>query len=525
MVKDMESINISNMTPQDILVKEAFTRVIPSPNMTSIGEAKSIGTDLSHPYVYETPQRQVMSQADFLREYDVNAHKINSLKYYPNAIMKDSEGKITAKIKSRIAIAYQERILTKRLVTLTGNNVDIKLANSKRSKTDQEMLCLFREGWDTHDMETCLYQAIKADGKTGDCAVCFYMDKGEIGWRVFSYEKGDILYPHYDPITGKLAVFGRMYFVRDGKDNECTRYLDVYDSTHYMRYKQDRNGVKGAFNKFMGVLGMEGWVVDVPATPHKFNRIPIAYDRYGEPFWANSQDSIDLYELTISQLAENNQAYALRILYAMGGEIELQTNIDGTPSMINSAEPNAKVGFLEPADSSKSFELQLNILEKAIMRNSFASETPELKSGSDLSSPTIRMMMMDSYQKAQDDALHFQPFLNDVVELFKYGYGIESGRSSAFNTLQVRAEIFPYVFMSETEVVSNIVQSVGIGALSKRSASEMLYDLGYGVISEYDRLIEQERESLAGLQPIEQGTSKNNVVNVARNSASAHPIE
>lgn len=515
----MESVNISNMTPQKILVKEAFTRLVPSDSLTSIGDAKAIGTeDLA--YVYETPQRMVMTQADFLREHDVNAHKINSLKYYPNAIMRDNEGKISAKIKSRIAVAYQERILTKRLVTLTGNNVDLKLANSKRSKSDQDMLNLFREGWDTHNIETCLYQAFKADGKTGDCAVCFYMRDGKVGWRVFSYDNKDVLYPHYDPITGKLAVFGRRYFVRDLSDKEVVEYLDVWDDTYYMRYKQDKKGIKGVVNSIKDALGYDGWEVDVTPTPHNFSRIPIAYDRYGEPFWANSQDSIDLYELTISQLAENNQAYALRILYAMGGEIELKTNVDGTPAMINAEDPNAKVGFLEPADSSKSFELQLQILEKNIMRNSFASETPEIKSGSDLSSPTIRMMMMDSYQKAQDDALHFQPFLDDVVELFKYGYGIEASRASDFNLLQIRAEIFPYVFMSETEVVSNIVQAVAIGALSKRSASEMLYDLGYGVISEFDRLVEEEREKLVGTQVAQPGSS-NNIVNKARVNGSA----
>ena len=516
----MESVNISNMTPQMILVKEAFTRLVPSESLTAIGDAKSIGTD-DLAYVNENPQRMIMTQADFLREHDINAHKINSLKYYPNAIMRDNEGKISAKIKSRIAVAYQERILTKRLVTLTGNNVDLKLANSKRSKLDQEMLNLFREGWDTHNIETCLYQAIKADGKTGDCAVCFYMRDGKVGWRVFSYDNKDVLYPHYDPITGKLAVFGRKYSVRDAKDKETVEYLDVWDDRYYVRYKQDKKGLKGMVNTIKGALGYDGWMVDVPPTPHNFSRIPIAYDRYGEPFWANSQDSIDLYELTISQLAENNQAYALRILYAMGGEIELKTNVDGTPNMINSEDPNAKVGFLEPADSSKSFELQLSILEKNIMRNSFASETPELKSGSDLSSPTIRMMMMDSYQKAQDDALHFQPFLDDVVELFKYGYGIEVGKSSDFNLLQIRAEIFPYVFMSETEVVSNIVQSVAIKALSRRSASEMLYDLGYGVISEYDRLVEQDREELIGTQTAKVGSSAENVVNKARNNGSA----
>jgi hypothetical protein len=515
----MESINSSNMTPKDILVKAAFTRLVPCDRMTMFGTEKIVSTESNPAYISEAPNRVVMTQADFLREHDINAHKINSMKYWPNAIMKDNEGKVAAKIRSRIAIAFQERILVKRLVTLTGNNVDLKLANSKRTRQDQELLNLFREGWDTHNIETCLYQAIKADGMTGDCAVNLFMSGGKVGWRVFSFNNGDVLYPHYDPMTGELAVFGRKYSIRDNKDEVEVDYLDVWDSNNYTRYKCVKKGVKGMVNKAKEALGIGNWEIDVAPTPHNFNRIPIAYDRYGEPFWANSQDAIDLYELTVSQLAENNQAYALRILYLLGGEMELQTNADGTPSIINSAEPNAKVGFLEPADSSKSFELQLQILEKSIMRNSFASETPELKSGSDLSSPTIRMMMMDSYQKAQDDALHFQPFLDDIVELFKYGYGIECSRSSDFNILNIRAEIFPYVFMSETEVVSNIVQSVGIGALSKRSASEMLYDLGYGVISEYDRLIEQNREELIATQPAVQGSSNNNIVGKAREAA------
>ena len=337
-----------------------------------------------------------------------------------------------------------------------------------------------------------------------------------MGWRIFSFMNGDVLYPHYDPMTGKLAVFGRKYSIRDSKDNEIVQYLEVWDDTHYMRYKYNKKGIAGAANAVKELFGMDGWEIDTPASPHGFPRIPIEYDRYGEPFWANSQDSADLYELTVSQLAENNQAYALRILYALGGEIELQTNMDGTPSMINSAEPNAKVGFLEPADSSKSFELQLSILEKAIMRNSFASETPELKSGSDLSSLTVRMLLMDSYQQALLDAQHFQPFIDGVVELFKYAYGIETGRSSDFEALQVKAELYPYVFMSETEQVQNILQLRSAGALSKQTASEMAYELGYGINSEYERIVAEERESLVGVQQPQQGNSGNNIVNNAR---------
>lgn len=497
-------------------MKEAFTRLVPSERLTCIGDPKTIGTDSTLAYSYETPERQVMSQADFMREFDVNAHKINSYKYYPNAIMKGKEGKIAAKIKSRIAIAWQKRILVKRLATLTGNNMNIRLSNSKRSKEDQQMLNDFREGWETKNIENLFYQAFRADGIVADVAVCFYLSNGKMGWRIFSFVDGDVLYPHYDPMTGRLAVFGRRYSIRDSKGNEVMQYLDVWDDTYYMRYKYNKKGVTGASNTVKEWFGLDGWEINQQAKPHGFPRIPIEYDRYGEPFWANSQDSADLYELTVSQLAENNQAYALRILYALGGEIELQTNLDGTPSMINAEDPNAKVGFLEPADSSKSFELQLNILEKAIMRNSFASETPELKSGSDLSSLTVRMLLMDSYQQALLDAQHFQPFIDGVVELFKFAYGIETGRSSDFENLQIKAELYPYVFMSETEQVQNILQLRSVGALSKQTASEMAYELGYGINSEYERILAEERESLVGVQQPQQGNSGNNIVNQAR---------
>lgn len=516
-LEDMESINISNMTPQSIMVKDAFTRLVPSASLTSIGEAKGVGSDTDLVYSYERPLRQTMSQADFMREYDVNAHKINSLKYYPNALMKDKEGKVAAKIKSRIAVAWQKRILVKRLATLTGNNVNIRLSNSKRTSKDQQMLNDFREGWENSNIENLIYQSIRADGIVGDVAANLFLSNGKLGWRVFSFLEGDVLYPQYDPMTGKLAVFGRRYTIKDKNDNAVYEYLDVWDDKFYMRYKQTRKGLVGMVNMVKGALGLDGWVVDQKPTAHGFNRIPIAYDRYGEPFWANSQDCADLYELTVSQLAENNQAYALRILYALGGEIEMVSNMDGTPSMINSTEPNTKVGFLEPADSSRSFELQLSILEKAIMRNSFASETPELKSGSDLSSLTVRMLLMDSYQQALLDAQHFQSFLDDVVDLFKFGYGIETGRSSDFEMLKVKAEIFPYVFMSETEQVSNILQLRSAGALSKRTASELAYELGYGINSEYERIVTEEREELIGAQTAEKGSSQQNVVNDARN--------
>lgn len=511
----METQIIETIAPDKILVKEAFKRMLPSED---ISHTNPYGFHVGGDGALAGKKRDnlryvIMSQADFLREYNVSSHKINSLKYYPNPITKvkvevgedgaeslrREEMRIYQKIKSRIAVGFQDRIVTKRLTTLIGNNMNLRIANAKSTPQQEEMLCAFREGWDVKDIEIALHDAIKADAITGDAALCFYLDNGVMGWRRLSYLDGDILYPHYDPMTGNLSMFGRLYSAVNA-EGKITDYLDVWDSKYYYRYATNRDGRRRVHT--------QNWEMDIEPTLHGYPRIPIAYHRYGEPWWANSQDLIDSYEMSLSQLAENNKAYALRILYTLGEELELMASIDGTPQRIDSPNADAKIGYLEPADASGSFALELTTLEKNIMRSSYAVETPEIKSGSDLSSLTVKMLFADSYQKALLDSQEYQPFLNDVTELFKYGYGVEDKKISGFNVLKVKAEIYPYIFMSETEMVANLTAMVYAGAVSRQTAAEKGYEMGIGVNSEMDRIRQEEHDRLVLEQQIADAQSQ-----------------
>lgn len=501
--------NIETMKPIDILRKEAFRRAIPSEQLSRTGCNTRTGDALAlHDPSYDPIRYELLTQSDFLREYDVNAHKINSLKYYPNPLMKDSDGSIYSKIKSRVAVAYQRRIHTKRVQALTGNNASLRLIDG-----EQRYLDLFRKGWEKKNIETAIHDAVAADGKVGDVAVEFHIHNGSLGWRIFQFEKGDTLYPHYDEQTGELSLFGRRYVIRDNDGKEINEYLDVWDDTYHTRYRKNLYGLKA---KLKNVIGIDGWEVDIAPKPHNFPGIPIAYHRYGEPFWAASQSLIDGQEFALSQLSENNLAYALRILYSFGESMDMQATVDGTPWRIDSPDVAAKVGFLEPADASNSFSLQLETNDKNIMRCSFAVETPEIKSGSDMSSLTVKMLFADSYLKALDDAAEYQPFIDKIVECFKYGYFLEIGRISDSNAFSVKAELFPYIFQSETEVINAIVQLKGIGALSRQSASEMAYEYGYGIVDENKRILQEEHDELTGVSPAESQKDVN-VVSNARN--------
>lgn len=447
---------------------------------------------------------ELLTQSDFLREYDVNSHLINSMKYYPNPFSKDSDGKLYQKIKSRVAVGFQSRIHTKRLTALIGNNVSHRLIRSfKESEAAQDWLADFREGWEEKNVEVAIHDAISTDGKTGDCAICFFLSKNKVGWRTFSFEKGDILYPHYDRITGELTLFAREY-TEGETESEQTTFLDVWDETSYIRYKKSVKSDK------------KEWEIDEKKTRHNFQMCPVAYHRYGEPFWAPSQSLIESYELALSQFAENNAAYALRILYTIGEEMEVISSLDGTPQRIDSSDPNAKIGFLEPADAATSFETQLNKLEQNIMRSSFAVETPEIKSGSDMSSLTVKMLFADSYLKALDDAMRYQLFLDRATALFKYGYGVEVKHRSDYNKFRIKAELLPFVFMSESETVAALVQLVGSGVLSKQTASEIAYNSGYGTADEWNRILTEAHNEMVAEARANASAKQPNVVRQAR---------
>jgi len=510
---------ITTMKPEQILRKAAFKRIKPTAERNPAGLVLQEGTNFSTYNPDFDPLRfDFYTQSDFMREYDINAHAINSLKEYPDQFMwmgvddggslPASRNKYVRKVQTRIAQGWQQYIHGKRVATLTGNNIDLTISNAKTGGNMQETLALFQEGWKVKGLENAVYRAISADLKVGDAAIYFFKDKesGELEWKDLSFENGDTLYPHYDPMSQKLAVFGRKHIdqiINDKGEITSVTYLDVWDKSHYMRYVMDISDLSG------------GWRVDIEPMPHGFPFVPIAYHRYGAPCWAASQATIEKEELALSQLAENNAQYALRILLLMGADIDLQSSVDGTPMIIQSPEVDAKASFLEPSDSSSSFELQLKKYEDAILRDSFVVKTPEVKSGSDMSSLTVKMLFAESFQKALLDAQEYQGFLNDLVRIFKEGYGVEIGRTSEFTSLKVTAEILPYVFMSETEIVNSIVQLVGIGALSRKSASEIVYRiLGYGNIDEAKRVLQEEHDAL-----VPDSQANVNVVNNARNEA------
>lgn len=498
------------MTPEQIMRKRPF--LVPIPPNVSAGAPPVIQKDNAVvAYTLGNIGFERKTQADFLKEFFVSSHKINSLKYYPNTLYMDpSNGKYQAKVRSRIAIGFQERIKTKRKTALIGNNVGMRILSAKSSSKQQDLLARYREGWEEKNIEIAIDKAIESVYVTADSAVYIYISEKKVGWRTFSYQDGDVLFPHFHPLTGEIELLGRLYEAEDWDGNK-KRYLDVIDSTSFVTYKEKDD--------------VSGWVMEGEPVSHGFPVCPVAYHRSKSngPVWSASQGLIESYEIAISQFAENNAAYALRILYTLGGDMEVMTNTDGTPSRIDSVDPDAKVGFLEPAAGADgAFATQLAITEKNIMRGSFAVETPEIKSGADMSSRTVKMLFADSYLKALEDSQEYQMFLDRVAYLFRFAYMVETGISD-FNDFKIKTYLEPFIFMSEADVINAIQQLVAAGVLSKKTATEIAYNTGYGTADEWDRIIRESQEELVRESAIQTATQQtqptNNPVNASRNNA------
>ena len=56
-------------------------------------------------------------------------------------------------------------------------------------------------------MELAFYEAAKSVKTTGDGAVVGYFDEGRFGYKTISYNDDNILYPHYNSLTGKARTF------------------------------------------------------------------------------------------------------------------------------------------------------------------------------------------------------------------------------------------------------------------------------------------------------------------------------
>ena len=470
----------------DILTRRAFVR--PMPRMVQVS---SLTRD---PLRAKAPDRdtlwQIVPQSQFLREYYPSGHLINDPVYYPDRIKYDEDKKrfLTEKVV-RCAFPLQMIITAQHLVHISGNDVRHELTDSDNNKTQQNLFLDWQKGWLNENIETRLYYFYKSAYITGDAAAVFYLKDKKMGVKNLSILSGDTLYPHFDSMTDKLTAFARKFSDYDEENNEYVQWLEVWDEKYLRRYRRDLKGFKGTVNKVKELFGLDGWSL-VSESEHGFKRVPVAYHRREEgACWSFVQDAIDKYELAVSYLCQNNMAYAFPIMVLQGDNVEIQGDIYGQVKAIT-ADKESKIGYLERSDNTAAFELQLNTLLRQIFLGSFAVMPPEIKSG-DLPGVAIKLIYSPSLDRAMIDAKEFDHVIDDFNELFTYAYGVQEGKITQYEKLNILSYIVPYVHQNTAEIINNLVQAKSAGILSAETASEQTT---YGKNCEFAKITAEAKE-------------------------------
>lgn len=468
-----------------ILTKKPFARIQPGPlvpQVTNTLEPRTIASGRA--------RYTIASQLDFLRQYDPAGHIINSEKHYPDRVKYNEEtGEYYKEYMFRAAFPFQRIILTQQLVHLCGNDLHHEMTGHHNSVDEESLFMDYRRGWLDKNMELTLYELARGTKKLGDSAIVFYLSKGKLRWKPLAYDRGDTLFAHYND-DGELSTFARLYDAYDEKGQRTLTYVEVWDKTHMTRYKRSHVGVKGFVSDFKDYLGMDGYTVDMRPTPHGFTEVPVVYMRDDDgPCWSGSQDPIDKYELAISNLCQNNMAYAFPIMVLNGDEIDIKADMYGAVKAID-AGVNGKASYLEPQGNVEAFKLQLEVLLKMIFQGSFAVLPPEVRSG-DMPGVSIKLIYSPSIDKAIIDCKEYDSAIDSLTRLFKFGYGLELGKQREMTALGTYTWAEPYVHQNMTELVQNLVNLSNAGLIS-RSTGTML--TGIGANNEEDKILREDIE-------------------------------
>lgn len=474
-----------------LLTKRPFYRTSPE----SLGISGRALTSVSERSTTQDKVFRVeVTQADFIRELDTDSHAINNKELYKSYMQKDDDGLYYEVDIPRYAFPFQQEILDDRLARLTGNDIQFDLADIDKGESGYETYDRFKAGWADKGMERAWHFLAKSVLSTGDGAFVGILEDGKFYWKVFSYSDGDLLYPHYNKLTGKLEVFARQY--KNYDDNGVTRnYIDVWDNTHYFRFvdNSESNGDNNENQQKVGNFNVDGYELEF-SKAHGFDRIPVAYKRNDSgPCWSQVQELIEHYESAFSRLAQSNHAFGLPIMYLQGEGKEMEeiaTSDMSYAAKILLIPSDAKAGFLERQDASGAYKTELDELRKKIYEGAMVVKAPELKSG-DTPAAAIKLLYSDSYNKALLESQEYDECMGDMIKIFKWGYGIESEYRLSFVNTRITYYIKPHLPQNDTECTTNLAMAVQNKFCSRQTAAEKFY---FSTPNEWDRILKEQHD-------------------------------
>lgn len=478
-------------------------------------------------YVYPPLQEfnvEYYTQEDFMRENESSAHDINS-KYMSTRAIYDARPKVDAEgnpeldengepIKEWFVSGFdkvetvrygtQRRINTSKAAYVGGNGFWIN--HEDKSHEDGNTLNSWK---DTTGLDTAFQEMLNSLYLTGDAAIYLYSIGGkDIQYEVFSYLKGDVLFPDFD--ENRNPILYRLYTLR-GKNA-----VDVYACGYIETWIQGDNDVEEDENtlnwwqKFSGwfakgldwkskVKSEDGWIrLSLKDTQISNELNQCIYWRRDDIPSGCVNTEISKLESAASFVADGVKSTSQATLFLKATDIESLPQLDSTGKVIGvkgsmDELKAADAKYLVPPNLSDIATIDIANKKESILKSSMMVDiSPEIfRSGAD-SSAAMKLLFTDVIIWCKNEWPNIYPQLKYLVEVFKELVAkIENNGNIA--TMRTSCGCDFWIPQNDTESLKRELDQVYARVKSRQAA---ISDIGNAHLEDYEQIQKEWEEEI-----------------------------
>lgn len=462
----------------------------------------------------------LLTQEDFCRENDPLAHDINS-KYMSlrpiyevrkklddegNAAL-DEEGKpinewhiVDFEPVETVRFGLQKRINTSKAAFMAGNGFWVC-----HEDKDHELGEKLNSWKDSAGLDTAWQELVKSCYLTGDGAIYQYVHNGQLRYEVFSYLKGDVLFPDYD--ENRNPVLARLYTLRG------RRAVDIFTTERVQTWIEgDKESEKDMswFMRFSGWFAKglkwdsaktseDGWrcLADNPTqTPVGIN--PCTYFRVPDIPSGIANQEIGTLEKACSFVADGVRANSQAPLFVKATDIDNLPRTDSTGKIIGvkGAVEELKAAdakFLTPPNLSDIATIDIANKQRSIRESTMSVDiTPEIFRAADPSSAAIKLLFTDTIIWCKNEFVHLYPSLVSLIDVFKALVAKIEGNGK-IATMRTSCGCDFWIPQNDSEVLKRELDQVYARVKSRKSA---MADIGNNHVEDYEQIKNEWREEL-----------------------------
>ena len=447
--------------PDKLLMKKPFYRDVEvrTPSITG-----TVGVSGKSSVRLPSIRYTVIDQSEFLKELNVNSHKVLNDSNIPSVCVKTTNNGFYEIEEVRIALPYQETIRDKHVLHLCAKKMEHTLLESNPSVQESKDFETIKKYWNLRNMEGLKTQMVCQQKSVGDAGMLFYFDyRGEIHARILNFPEYTII-THKDD-NGDHCL--ECVYYSDGTDE----YIDCYDDTFV--YRITTKEVDGATQA-------GSWYRLHPVT-HGFSECPLVTKR-GDVAWSKVQTLIEMFETLYNVFFVIQKRHGWGILYVKGKFKDTSKKIAGNVILNDtSMNENGDAKFLTaPSPEGMISTLESLFNEIQIGGGATILLPKDIKASGDISGIAIQMTQSRDIETALQGVTDWQNVANKMMRLFKEGLGKELVNSkedetayTRFIKLPVHSKFVIWRPFSESEYNQMLATLKGAGLLSVRSGIEL----------------------------------------------------